>query len=297
MDVKKGFKRKTIEKTIQHKISEWLKTIENEELQDKIKSNYIVTGGAIASMLQGNLPNDYDVYLQDPEVAAEVARYYVGKLPQSTNEKVSSTTVKVENGRVKIYVKSSGIAGIDCNQDDYDYFESAPGAEAYLEQFAAEGKNNYVPVVVTTNAISLTDDIQIVLRFTGDPSEIHKNFDFVHCTNWFTEQDGLVLNQPALESIMAMELKYVGSLYPVCSLFRIRKFIKRGWTITAGEVFKIAYDCSKLDLNDKDVLREQLTGVDAAYFNEVLRALEQHDKPIDRTYLFELINRIFDEDL
>ena len=60
-------------------------------------------------------------------------------------------------------------------------------------------------------------------------------------------------------------------------------------------MFKIAYDAAQLDLNDVSVLQDQLTGVDAAYFGEVIAVLKKDcNKNIDRTYLFELINRVFD---
>jgi hypothetical protein len=150
-------------------------------------------------------------------------------------------------------------------------------------------------VCMTTNAITLSDKIQIILRFTGDVNEIHKNYDFVHCTNCY--RDGkLTIRQDALLSIITKELRYIGSLYPVCSMFRLKKFIKRGWTITAGEMFKIAYDISKLNLDDINILEDQLTGVDAAYFNEVINILrKESNRDINRTYLFELISRVFDE--
>lgn len=293
----RGFKRKTIEKTIRNKINTWLKTITDESLREKIKEHYIVTGGAIASMLQGDLPNDYDIYFDNVDVAADVAEYYLKQLPPSANYRTEEMKIEKQSGRVSIFIRSSGIAGVENNQVSYEYFElnGGEGVDTYLEQFATEDKGKYLPAVITTNAISLTDDIQIILRFVGAPSEIHKNFDYIHCTNWFTERNGVELNQPALESILAKELKYVGSLYPVCSLFRIRKFIRRGWSITAGEIFKIAYDCSKLNLDDISTLRDQLVGVDSAYFNEILRIIDKSDRNIDRTYLFELVNRVFDE--
>ena len=89
---------------------------------------------------------------------------------------------------------------------------------------------------------------------------------------------------------MSRELKYVGSMFPVCSIFRIRKFIKRGWVITAGEIFKICYDISKLNFEDSNVMKEQLTGVDVAYFLEVIDKLNQDKQngvDIDRTYIFK----------
>lgn len=296
---KRGFKKKTIEQTIVNQIKGWLQSIEDIELRDTVKKHYIVTGGAITSMLQGDLPNDYDVYLDNTEVAARLANYYVSRLPAVDNEKTRIPVVEVppEGGRVTVKVKSAGIAGEDIDQDQYDYFESYPNPNKrisqYLEGAMQKDTGKYTALAITTNAITLTDKIQIVLRFVGPANEIHKNYDFVHTTNYFTESEGVVLNQPALESILSKELKYVGSLYPICSMFRIKKFIQRGWTITAGEMLKIAWDISKLNLNDREVLQEQLTGVDAAYFNQLISLLEE-GKEIDRTYLFELVNRVFD---
>ena len=296
---KRGFKKKTIEQTIVNQIKGWLQSIEDIELRDTVKKHYIVTGGAITSMLQGDLPNDYDVYLDNTEVAARLANYYVSRLPAVDNEKTRIPVVEVppEGGRVTVKVKSAGIAGEDIDQSQYDYFESYPNPNKrisqYLEGAMQKDTGKYTALAITTNAITLTDKIQIVLRFVGPANEIHKNYDFVHTTNYFTESEGVVLNQPALESILSKELKYVGSLYPICSMFRIKKFIQRGWTITAGEMLKIAWDISKLNLNDREVLQEQLTGVDAAYFNQLISLLEE-GKEIDRTYLFELVNRVFD---
>ena len=185
---------------------------------------------------------------------------------------------------------------------DYKYFESQPidALDDYLKKGAtAKKRKSYTPAIFTSNAITLYDGIQIITCFTGTPDKIHKNYDFVHCTNYYTEKTGLVLNQDALEAILAQELRYVGSKYPIASMFRLRKFLNRGWTVTAGEMLKIAWDINHLRLDDPEVLEEQLIGVDYAYFREVISLLrkEGYDvtKPIDRTYLFEMINRVFDE--
>ena len=149
-------------------------------------------------------------------------------------------------------------------------------------------------LAITSNAITLANNVQVVLRFVGPAEEIHKNYDFVHATNYYTSEKGLVLHQAALESILARELKYVGSLYPVCSIFRIKKFINRGWTITAGETLKILFDVHKLDLCNIEVLKDQLTGVDTTYFEAMIHSLRANERNIDRHYLFEVINRVFD---
>jgi hypothetical protein len=300
----RGFKRKTIEEIIHRKIMFWVKSIEDESLRKEVMKNYIVTGGAITSMLLGDLPNDYDVYFKDVSVAKKVAEYYLKKLPESYNSMVSeSKVIETKNedgsGRVEIFIKSAGIAGEGSDQSDYQYFEMTDGSgiHSYIDNITSveNGNGKYKVVYMTTNAITLTDGIQIIIRFCGMPEQIHKNYDFVHTTNWFTNGQ-LFLNLPAVESTMAKELKYVGSLYPICSMFRIKKFIKRGWTITAGEMLKIAWDISKLNLNDPKTLEDQLVGVDAAYFNQVITILKkENNTSLDRTYLFELVNRVFDE--
>src|SRR3546814_1666855 len=67
----------------------------------------------------------------------------------------------------------------------------------------------YRPVFMSTNAITLSDKIQIVLRFYGEADAIHENYDFVHCTNYWTSKDAnLTLRQPALESLLCKELRY-----------------------------------------------------------------------------------------
>lgn len=304
----RGFKAKTIEATIKTKINDWIKkslVIEGneqgtEDFQKRVKNS--LTGGAITSMLLGELPNDFDVYFSNGEVAAEVAKFYVNKF-KTKNDRVGQIKAFNDGDRVRICIKSAGIASEDTNLDNYDYFEglTPQDLQKYFEDFDSnsEKKKPYHILMVSTNAITLADDVQLILRFVGPAEEIHKNYDFVHCTNYYTEAGGLVTNKDALLSTLAKELKYVGSKYPLCSMFRIKKFIKRGWTITAGEMLKISWDTNVLDLNNVDVLQDQLVGVDAAYFHEILQCLKKEgygkDKPIERTYLFEVVNRIFDE--
>jgi hypothetical protein len=296
LDFKRGFKTKTIVQNIRGKIDSWLKTITDEKLREDVRKNYIVTGGAIASMLGGHLPNDYDVYLKNAEVAARLADYYIDQLVTEDTRKAYKIAAENLGDRVSIMVKSMGILTGENPGQDYRYFEAYPHeiAEKFFQKNWAQEKGKYKPLYVTSNAITLDDKIQICLRFVGLPEEIHKNYDFLHATNWYTEDDDLVIHQGALQCILTRELRYVGSVYPICSLFRMRKFIRRGWTITAGEVLKIAWDVNKLNLSDINVLREQLVGVDQAYFHQVISEL-QAKGDVDRTYLFEIINRIFDD--
>src|SRR5690606_18878685 len=121
-------------------------------------------------------------------------------------------------------------------------------------------KPKYRPVFLSSNAITLSNKLQLILRFYGEPDEIHKNYDFVHCTSYYDHKDKqLTLRPEALEAILTKELRYVGSLYPLCSIIRLRKFIARGWTINAGQILKMALQLSKMDLTKPEILQDQLT--------------------------------------
>lgn len=295
-----GWKKSVIINVIKDKINDWVKSIDDVDLVTKIRGSYIVTGGAIASMLCGNKPNDFDIYFDDPAVALKVAEYYISKVEGDASGKAPIIVIGSEH-RVEIKVKSVGvIRGEEDKREDYDYFEITDNtegvsvADSYLSK-KFNKKENYSVAMITSNAISLHNDIQIITRFIGDAAAIHKNFDFIHCSNYYTEATGLVLNQNALEAIVTRTLVYSGSLYPICSIFRIRKFIERGWTITAGQILKIVWDVNDLDLTSVDVLQDQLTGVDAAYMDELISIIKKEKpKDIDKAYISNLIDRVFE---
>jgi hypothetical protein len=158
--------------------------------------------------------------------------------------------------------------------------------------------DKFRPVFLSCNAVTLSDGIQLVIRFYGEADKIHENYDFVHCTNYWTSKTGqVVLRQDALEALLAKELVYIGSKYPVASIIRLRKFIKRGWKINAGQILKILFQVSELNLKDINVLEDQLVGVDVAYFNMLINAMQSRrtdDKdPMSYNYLAELVDRMF----
>lgn len=162
-----------------------------------------------------------------------------------------------------------------------------------------EQKPRYRPVFMTSNAITLSDKIQLVIRFYGSPEEIHSTYDFVHCTCYWVSGTGeLVLPNEALQAILAKELVYKGSKYPIASVIRTRKFIQRGWVINAGQYLKMCMQVSELDLKDPVVLEDQLVDVDFAYFQQIidyLRERKERDKGFEITaaYITEIVDSIF----
>jgi len=304
-------KAKTIKAVIRNKVNAWLESIEDETVRKLLAKNVIVTGGCIASMLLKEKVNDFDLYFRTQEAAEMAAGYYVAQFkknppPRFADMREIPIHVLVEGDRVKIVVKSAGIASATGDQD-YRYFEGdqdpgAPNAEDYVQRAMGivedaedEGKPQYRPVFLSANAITLSQRVQLIVRFHGEPDEVHKNYDFAHCTNYWTSWNNeLYLRPEALEALLTRELRYNGSRYPLCSIIRLRKFIKRGWTINAGQILKMVMQLNALDLTDLSVLEDQLTGVDVAYFIEVINALRERDeKTVDSAYLLEIIDRMF----
>ena len=288
-------KAKTIKKALRSKTNDWLASIEDEFVRKLAAQNCIVTGGAIASMLLQEPDNDYDIYFKTREATEAVGRYYVERFKTATGHELALNVD--EDGRVRITTKN-GYRG-ETQGDVTTLQDSGEIEDAYDDTEALalkdDSKPKYRPVFLSTNAITLSQKIQIILRFYGEPDAIHENYDFVHCTNYWSSWNGvLCLRAAALESLLARELRYVGSKYPLCSFIRTRKFVARQWTINAGQFLKMAMQLNDLDLTDMAVLEDQLTGVDAAYFMEVISALKtRDDKKVDRAYLIELIDKIF----
>lgn len=257
---------KTIAKTISNKLNEWLNTITEESLRKEVKDNLLVSGGSITSMLLNEPVNDYDIYLQDMGVLKRLTEYYINPFGEKIVLLDGREKEKLNEKLNKDYESSSGDEdGIERNNSYAISLRNLKeeqiklylgGAGLKVNETIPESERNYIPLYFSPNAISLSNDIQIVIRFNGTPEQIHKTFDFVHATNYFTFKEGLVRNLAAIESILTKQLRYQGSYYPVTSIIRSKKFVKRLWNINAGELLKIIYQCSLLDLNNPDVLEE-----------------------------------------
>lgn len=303
---------KTIKKIIKGKVEEWLQTIEDIKLRDRVRQNYLVSGGSITSLFQGEPVNDFDIYIQNMDVLVELAKYYCpgvvldGRKRQTYLENhyqnkygknnwkyhfdtdlvgdISEQTVRLKNlkdNQVKLDIPSFGIQG-------------SPKSE--LKEDGTIIVPKYQVSFLSQNAISLSDDLQIVLRFNGNAEEIHKTFDFIHATNYYTFEEGLVTNIEALQCIITKTLKYQGSLYPLTSIIRIKKFLNRGWSINAGEMLKIMFQISELNLRDPEVLEEQLIGVDVAYFAKLISILRgTNSEDMTTQYLNTIIDKVFSE--
>ena len=313
--------KKNINAVLSKVHKEFYESITDPLVREAVKNNSIITGGALVSLLTGQEVNDYDYYFTDFDTCLMVTDYYVTLI----NKKHGGiATVKTDEcNRIKIFIKSHGVAGDDETEPNLpSYTDPQPVLieEDELFQFADEDEEDedniifqtnitpdsdlknidpnpkFQPVFLSSNAITLRGKIQLVIRFYGNAQEIHDNYDFVHCMNYWTSKDKkVVLNPLALEAIINKELIYTGSRYPLCSIIRTRKFIARGYTINAGQYLKMCMQLNDLNLKNIGVLEDQLVGVDSAYFNMLIEKLRKQDENIDITtdYVISVIDKIF----
>lgn len=290
--------RQRVMSALKRKHKKWTDSIEDENVRKLARENSYITGGAILSLLQGEEPNDYDIYFTDQKTTLAVVKYYAEQWNKTHSRSVE---VQFDEGRIRVYIASKGIV----SEDEEDQKAIDMGKEEEKLQKEKEKRKAYRPRFMSSNAITLSDDVQLVFRFYGEPNEVHKNFDFVHCLNWYKPDHNwggtgkLVLPAEALESIIFKQLTYVGSRYPLASILRAKKFIKRGWKINAGQYLKMVMQLQELDLKNFNVLEEQLTGVDFYYFSQVIDMLKERQGKdpnfkIDSTYMVEVIDKVFD---
>ena len=256
-------KRKRIAQALKSTVNAWLASLPSS-LAKEASHSYIVSGGAILSLLEGTDPNDFDIYFDNAETAGKLAEHYMLQLCRKR-----ASDIQILDTRVIV-----------------------PAVAETTRKTILSYTDNYKPICSTHNAITLSKGVQLVMRFCGTPEEIHKNFDFAHTTNYYTKKDGLVLSPEALESTVLRELRYVGSRYPICSLIRLSKFIRRGWTIPPQELVKISYDVSRLDVTDPKVLAEQLAGAYHGRFGKVIDTLADYVGEISRDSLFNIIDSL-----
>lgn len=314
--------KRIIKQVLKKKFDSWVESINDEEVKKIIRENTIITGGCIASMLLKEKINDYDIYFRNKETVKKVAQYYIDKFKKlnpehhiylldgeevTEEQKQSLISYKYRNmdeKRIKIiidtYIAESEEDEESLYETEEEMLEDADYIPAVkLEKEKKSKDDKYVPVYISANAITLSDKIQIIIRFYGEPDEVHSTYDFSHCMNyWTSENNELILKQEALESLLTKQLIYKGSKYPLCSVIRTRKFIKKGWNLNAGQYLKMLKQTSELDLNDICVLEDQLVSIDSFFFAHMINALTKKMKDdenfqLTNEYLFSIIDRIF----
>lgn len=194
------------------------------------------------------------------------------------------------------------------------YFRTSNALSWYLEKTHKLSlhdnfnERGYEMICRTSTADTYTDGynenaarIQIIKMMAGEPDRIVQNFDFLHTMVYYDPQNNVLSLPPGpMTCILEKRLEYTQSVFPLSSLFRTRKYIRRGWCMPVTEYIKIALDINKFDLLNPDVFISQLQGVDESYTSHLISEIplivtrsEEHPKKkpvIDLSKLNDLLD-------
>ena len=149
--------------------------------------------------------------------------------------------------------------------NDYDlYFYCKNDTEKvkqyFEEKHTTDKKDKYHVKLITENSTNLSDKIQLITKFIGDPMFITQQFDWQHIKSWYScKEEKLYLTNDVYRLIVEKELIYTGSAYPLSSFLRLKKYLKKGWNVSTATMVHIALDITQSFRNsDAHRIRKQL---------------------------------------
>lgn len=148
--------------------------------------------------------------------------------------------------------------------NDFDiYFKDQESANKVLEYYNnvdTSEQEKFKVKLITENAINLSDKIQLIIKFTGHPTIVIEKFDWQHIKSYFIYPDIITFTNDVYKLIVEKELIYTGSDYPLSSMMRLKKYIKKGWNVSNTTILHIAleiaeaFDYSDFNRNSTDTL-------------------------------------------
>lgn len=171
--------------------------------------------------------------------------------------------------------------------NDYDiYFPTIKAFEDCHKEFKSlsEKKENDLHLVFKTgNAYTYEighskTRMQLIQAFIGSPEEIFDKFDFSCCMGAYHFMSKEFRLHPNFLTHLAQRRLVFNTKtpYPLSSLVRVRKYIqKKGFSIDAIQLVKMALTIHSIDLSNYQVLKQQLQGVDIMLFKQLLDKLEE----------------------
>lgn len=117
---------------------------------------------------------------------------------------------------------------------------------------------------------------QLICAEFGEPSDVIRKFDFTCCMGAFDPVfKAFTLDDLFLKHCAQRRLVFnANAAFPICSLWRAVKFIRRDWKLSGIEAIKLALAVNNLKLNDRKELKRQLMGIDTLFLKELTDALE-----------------------
>lgn len=204
------------------------------------ENNIVLIGGAIVSLLNKTIVNDYDLYICS-NITIEQLKQKIEKYNQKNNE--SNLTFLYESNN-----------SISYKMNDINY-------------------GNIMTSSITLQFIKLPHLMNKTIN------EIFDSIDFsiCKCAYSFTE-NMFIFNDEFLESYTSKFITFnMNTLYPISSLLRVKKYEQKGYNFLTEEMLKICFAINNLKIKTyKDVVLH-LTAVSTSYYSDFLELLLTDD--------------------
>lgn len=117
--------------------------------------------------------------------------------------------------------------------------------------------------------------VQLIKKVFGNRHEVLRSFDFTVCMGAYEYNNNVIdLHERFLYDLANRNLVFnINAQYPIASMWRVRKYLARGFKIPAVELIKLALSIHRLTINSYADLREQLEGIDTLLLKSVTDAL------------------------
>lgn len=179
------------------------------------------------------------------------------------------------------------------------YFQNVHQQEKQPVEIAVKPK--YKVNLITENAINLSDKIQIITKYYGEPIDVVGSFDFQHIKSWFRFNSEIIFCDEFYRLIHEKELVYTGSEYPLSSFFRVKKYIKKGWNVSNATMLHIALDIvsafnkNKIILYDNEkmpdlVWQDEETKLE--FYKEYVNNREEQEEEFDVETIIQQLNGV-----
>jgi hypothetical protein len=219
-----------------------------------IKYGYIA-GGAVLSVFSSKKINDYDLY------------FYSKELMISFLEEI-----KFVNKRVDWSNKEKRPKIIKLSMKDIILIHSTDNADTFIHK---------------------NQTYQVIKAFFGSPLHLFRYFDYSVCMGAYLPSEKIFhLNSNFLLDIASGYMHFnIGTEYPIASLVRLSKYMRKGYKINGTEMIKIALCINNLNIKTYADLKKHLLGIDTQFLAEITIKLESEpNKEYDYNYFLTMLD-------
>jgi hypothetical protein len=184
-----------------------------------------------------------------------------------------------------VFIAGGAVTSTFCSSriNDFDLFfpDETILQRALTSGFVQAAKKDD-KTVETDSALSLMVNnhrLQLIKVVTGTPEAILDGFDFTICQGAFHLERGFIFGDDFFQHLAQRRLVFnINAGFPICSLYRSRKFIKRGFSLSGIEAIKLGLCIQSLKLETYKDLRRQLMGIDTLFLKDLTDSLKGEEE-------------------